>query len=277
MKAWAAHCQSGWATGAACHQMGASGVESGASANIIDISFADKSYQNFFGEDFSYDQRNNEAKYFDVGNHGGRNALRIRLYQGDKTAWEGNPSCPRTELRPRTRDVLKTEIDYTAEFEYQLQTYTAPYKFAVMQLYGGAPRNRPNIFLRFGAHSKHQYNILCEQCGGAGHELEIPGNAKDDVGKWVKWRVEFRLSAGSHGHLRFYHNGKQVYNYNGQTSDGSGHNWKTGIYTQGEPACETKNTIAFLSNLKIQPTAVALTNGTSAVAASDLGTSAVLI
>jgi hypothetical protein len=252
-----------------------------ASAGEIDVSFADKSYQKIFGEDFSWDQRNNEAKYFDVGNYGNRKALRIRIYEGDKTAWQGNPSCPRSELRPRTRDMLKTDTDYTAEWDWQLQQYTPGYVFNFMQLYGGAPRNRPNVMLRLGSHNKQGYNVLCEQCSKPGNDFNIPGNAGDDIGKWIKWRVEFRLSTSSHGYLRFYHNGKQVYKYSGKTSDGSNHNWKTGVYTQGHPDCKVKNTVAYLSNLRIRPTgSVAVlnsTNGNPAESDADLYASSVLV
>jgi len=62
----------------------------------------------------------------------------------------------------------------------------------------------------------------------------------------------------------------------------SSHNWKTGIYTQGHPDCDTKNTVAFLSNLKIKPTGSAAAVPTSVVAkpakpGADLDASGVLV
>jgi len=241
-----------------------------ASSGDIDLSFADKAYQKIFGEDFSYDQRvspytynQNEDKYFDVGNHGSRESLRIRIYKTDKTAWEGNPSCPRTELRARGNDdFVKSDTDYTAEWDWQWDQYQAPGIFTIAQLYGGAPTaahpqgRAPNIFLRYGAHKKQGYNILCEQCSTKEHN--VPGiSIKNDLGKWIKWKIEVRLSKSSHGYLRFYHNGKKVYEYSGKTSDGSDHSWKQGLYTGGHGSpdgCKPTTAAAFLSNLKIRQT-----------------------
>jgi len=234
-----------------------------ARASDIDVSFADTGYTSVFSEQYSYDQHttSGHAKHFDVGEHGGRSSLRVRIYHDDKALSSGSTTCPRSELSQKDKaNGLKTEIDYVAEWDWQLQQFTVGYQFAFMQIFG---RNGPNIFLRYVRPDgrRDRYQLMCEKCHCslddqcAHHSndqlfVDLPGDASDDMNKWITWKVEFRLSSGSAGYLRIYRDGQQLHAYKGPTSDGSNHHFKLGLYTQHKP-CQVKDTTSLLSHLKI--------------------------
>jgi hypothetical protein len=211
----------------------------------IDVSFANTAYTGVFTEQWSYDQHTTDGhnKHFDIGEYSGRQSLRARIYHDDKALSKSSDTCPRTELsQTDKKNGLKTEVDYVAQWDWQLMSYTEAYQFAFMQLFGG---NGPNIMLRY---VRNTYNILCEECGT---DHTLPGNATADVGKWITWRVEFRLSSAK-GHVRVHRDGKPIHSYDGKTSDGSNHHFKLGLYTQHKP-CEAKDVTSLLSNLTITP------------------------
>jgi hypothetical protein len=218
------------------------------SASAIDsttVTFADTTYTNVFSEQWSYDQHTSSghAKHFDVGAHGGRTSLRVRIYEDDKAMDSGSTTCPRSELSQTDKvNGLRTEVDYVAQWDARLESYTSGYQYSFMQLFG---RNGPNIFLRY---VRGTYNLLCEKCSSG--EATLPGNAENDLGKWITWKVKFRLSSSSSGHLNVYRDGTQVHAYSGPTSDGSNHHLKLGLYTQQKP-CETKDATLLLSSLSL--------------------------
>jgi len=225
---------------------------SSARAGVIDVSFADTSYTNVLTEMWSYDQHTTQghAKHFDVGEHGGRKALRVRIYDDDKSITNYDDWCARSEMHQTDKGGLKTDVDYVAEWDFQLQHTTSGYKFAFMQLFGATG---PNIFLRYGVHGRDAYSFLCEKCSPK--EAVFPGKASHDLGKWITWKVEFKLSSSSSGYLHIYKDGKEMHSYKGKTTDGSNHGLKMGLYTQHSAPhpnpCKAKDATCFLSNLKV--------------------------
>merc|ERR1711957_1020629 len=99
-------------------------------------------------------------------------------------------------------------VDYVAQWDAMLQHYTKTYQYAFMQVFGG---NGPNIFLKhIYTNGSGKYNLLCEKCTNG--DSNLPGSAEDDLGKWIAWKVEFRLSKSA-GNLNVYRNGKQIHAY----------------------------------------------------------------
>jgi hypothetical protein len=206
------------------------------------VSFADTSYTSVFSEQWSYDQQTQDGhdRHFDVGRHGGRDALRVRIYHNDKAFTSSSPTAPRSELSQKSKTDLVQDVEYTASWDWQLESYTSPYYFAFMQLFGGSG---PNIFLRW---EFDKYILWCEACST--YRMDFEGNAANDVGKWIHWEVRFKLST-SNGYLRVLRDGKEVKSYQGVTSTGPGHYLKLGLYTQhAETAMDTS---ALLSSLEV--------------------------
>jgi hypothetical protein len=86
-------------------------------------------------EQWSWDQHDSHSKYFDVGNHGGRQCLRVRIYDGDQSFQEDSSTAPRTELSQKSKDDIVPGVDYSLTWDWQLESLASGFQFAFMQLF----------------------------------------------------------------------------------------------------------------------------------------------
>ena len=219
-----------------------------ATSGDVSVTFEDTSFKNVFGEQWSWNEPSEELKHFNVGSCGQRTALRVSIFSGDETFSKGSPTFPRSELDYLDKTFFKVDQAYTVTWEGSVQQYQSDYMFAFAQIFDGGDNSEgPNIFLRW---EQGKYLLWCVECGSGNH-VELEGNMVDDVGKWIQWSLQFKLSKSKDGYIKAYRDGKLLNTLSGQTTtSGEGHHLKLGIYTQHVDA--VKDTSLCLSNLVIQ-------------------------
>ena len=163
--------------------------------------------------------------------------LEINVYPGDKAHHKSSKTNPRSELL--VRQVILDNTEYSFEFDHYISMYPQDeYGYVFMQIFGDQD---PNIALRY---LKGEFELGSK----GGLFMEVDGNARDNVGKWVNWRIDFLL-ANISGYVEVYRNNELFLKIHGNTIDGKTNNnsvLKHGFY--GEAASSqvqsyTKNVI----------------------------------
>jgi hypothetical protein len=145
-----------------------------------------------------------------------------------------------------TTNATSTQVNrnYTFIFEQYIpinsSSFSPQFTYAFAQLFGGAG---PNILLR----AKSTYYQLLINKSSSTIKLYIPSSSSsaavsDDVGKWVRWVIQFRLSNDSSGYVNVYRNNNitNVYGTNGDTNLGNllqGSISSNSLYTYSGPIC----------------------------------------
>jgi hypothetical protein len=197
----------------------------------LDVSFADTSYKDTFEEQYSYDQHNptGEAKHFSVQSCLNRTALRIAIYDGDKSHTKSSDTFPRSELAQDDKGYFKSGTAYTVQWDMGIHDYDVSkgYMFAFAQIFGQGGSGDSNVFLRW---ESGKYFLWCRDCST--NKWTIPGNIKDDIGVYRTWKIEFKMSKGSDGYIKVYKNGSLQAHMSGKTTNDDASHLKLGIYTQ---------------------------------------------
>jgi len=210
---------------------------------IYNYEMSNDDYKKDFNLQYSYDKDPEcEKEYFKIITsestdvpHG----LEINIYKDDKPFLKESKTDPRSEIRGLKN--INDNTEYILNWKQYLETYSSEYNFNFFQLFG---KDGPNIMLRW---KNNRYELLALQ----GKNVIIPINLdiKDDIHKWVNWKIEFLLSPIS-GYVKVFKDDELIGELNGNTSGDNDSYLKLGFYSCDNSIPYCKNTL-YIKDLKL--------------------------